>query len=277
LPVDAIDQHHHVCALLASDAEREELLVEFARPGLERGERVWCVTEDVRDTQDALARGGIGVGEALAAGRLRVLAAHDAYLAASPFRPPDMIATLHDAVDDALAAGCTGFRVAGDMSWAAGGASGADRLEEYEAEVDEVFLARPAAALCQYDRRRFDGERIDALRALHRDVARVPVVSGDGALRVHRLHGSDGVWLRLAGEADVSSAAALAAALDDLPGTPEDVHVDMLRLRFMDVSGLRPLGALAARRPVTLHHPPAEVRRLAELLGRRLPPLTIAP
>ena len=71
LPVDAIDQHHHVCALLASDAEREDLLVEFARPGLERGERVWCVAEDVRETEDVLARGGIGVGDAVAAGRRR--------------------------------------------------------------------------------------------------------------------------------------------------------------------------------------------------------------
>ena len=263
--------------MLASDAEREELLVEFARPGLERGERVWCVTEDVWATEHELARGGIDVGEAIGAGRLRVLSPRDAYLAATSFRPADMVGTLHDAVDDALAAGFHGFRLAGDMRWAAG-ARGGERLEEYETRVDEVLRARPAAALCQYDWRCFDGERLDGLRALHRDVARVPMVSGDGTLRIHRLDVRDGaVWLRLSGEADVSSAGALEEALDDLAATTGDVRVDMTRLRFMDVSGLRPLGVLAERRRLVLHHPPAEVRRLVELLGVRLPPIELVP
>lgn len=75
----------------------------------------------------------------------------------------------------------------------------------------------------------------------------------------------------------MSSEAALGQALGDLPATPAEVHVDMMRLRFMDVSGLRPLGMLAARRPVTLHHPPPEVRRLVELLGGHLPPIALVP
>lgn len=96
-------------------------------------------------------------------------------------------------------------------------------------------------------------------------------MSAHGLLRVHRLagDGSGDVWLRVAGEADIAGSDVLADVLA-APAGGGDVHLDLARLRFMDLSGLRPLAALARQRQVVLHHPPRSVRRLADLIDTRV-------
>ena len=51
-------------------------------------------------------------------------------------------------------------RVSGEMSWALKGIPGSERLMEYEALVNEVFLTHPITAICQYDANQFSGEEI---------------------------------------------------------------------------------------------------------------------
>jgi hypothetical protein len=71
------------------------------------------------------------VGDAVARGQLAVMPAADSYLSELPFDPERMVSSLH-ALDDALADGYRGLSVAGEMSWAAPGVRGAERLEEYD-------------------------------------------------------------------------------------------------------------------------------------------------
>jgi anti-anti-sigma regulatory factor len=98
------------------------------------------------------------------------------------------------------------------------------------------------------------------------------MVAGDGALRIDRA----GNLLRLAGDIDETTHADLATALDDVAGEPGDIHVDMTEVEFCGLAGLRAFVLLSqARHPghdhnrgrVSLHHPPASVRALLQILG----------
>jgi len=273
IPVDDIGQGHHVCGVFERDAERHEVLIEFVEAGLRGGERVW-VFSDARPGEDVaaiLADAGVDVAGATASRALALVAAEDSYLRELPFDPERMVAALHVAVDEALADGHTGFRVTGDMGWAARDVLGADRLEEYERAVEDVFASRPAAALCQYDSREFPHERVTGLCGRHPHVAQRPAVSENELLRVHRL--AEPGWLRVSGEADLSGAELLR---DEVARTEGDVHLDVRRLRFADVCGLRPLADLARDRRLVLHEPPASVRRVLTLLKPSLPRFELA-
>ncbi len=98
------------------------------------------------------------------------------------------------------------------------------------------------------------------------------MVAGDGVLRIVRA----GNLLRLAGDIDEATHADLAAALDDVADEPGDIHVDMAKVEFCGLAGLRAFVLLSqARHPghdhrrgrVTLHHPPASVQALVQILG----------
>jgi anti-anti-sigma regulatory factor len=99
------------------------------------------------------------------------------------------------------------------------------------------------------------------------------MVARDGALRIDRA----GNLLRLAGDIDEATHADLAAALDDVAGEPGDIHVDMAGVEFCGLAGLRAFVLLSqGRHPghdhhhegrVSLHHPPASVRALLQILG----------
>lgn len=273
---DAIAHGHHVCGLYESRAEQEELFAEFVRAGLSRGERVRCVVHQTPPDEllEWLAADGVDAN-----GALDVVSSTESYLLDASFDPDRMAARLHGAIDEALAAGFNGFRVAGEMSWALdAGILGAGRLEAYEARMVEVVAARPAAALCLYDRRRFDEAQSGAAVGLHDGVARLPTVSEDGQLRIHRLDG-DGLRLRIAGEADLASSPALAAALGTANGG--DVHLDIGRLRFMDLSATRVLAefgaGMAPSRRFELHGASPSVRRLIDILGTYLARAEVTP
>jgi anti-anti-sigma factor len=78
-----------------------------------------------------------------------------------------------------------------------------------------------------------------------------------------------GPVVRLVGELDLSTVAALEAALEPfLLAPPDRVSFDVGGLQFMDSSGLAVLVRCAAQvRSVVLFHPPTIVRRVIEAAG----------
>lgn len=265
--VGAARRGDHVCAVFDSDAQQQDVLTGFVRDGLAADDRVWCLTDALppEGVLDLLRAGEVPVDDAMAAGRLVVRSAAESYLAEPPFDPDRMITIMHDAVDQALADGFAGFRLTGDMSWAARGVLGADRLLDYERRVSEVFATRPAAALCQYDRRRFDAATLAGALEAHPHML-VPTTQSDG-LTVGRL--PDRVGLRLDGEIDMANRDDLQRAVASLPPTSTQIHFELAGLRFIDAAGyvelLAAVGTDPARRLV-LHDPRGTVRRLIELL-----------
>lgn len=204
--------------------------------------------------------------DSVAAGQLVGRSAGESYLAEPPFDPDLMIGILGEAVDNALADGFAGFRVTGEMCWATRGVAGADRLLDYERRVSEVFATRPAAAVGQYDRRRFDAAALAGALEAHPHVWD-PVTAHDEGLSVRPL--TDRVGLRLDGEIDMTNRGQLRRALAELPTTATEIHVELTGLRFIDAAGCAELLAAASgehRRLVVLHNARGVVRRLIEVL-----------
>lgn len=109
-----------------------------------------------------------------------------------------------------------------------------------------------------------------------------PRTPGPGALTSRPLRGCTG--LALAGEADWPVKDILRAALAALPAG--DVHLDLSRLRFADLSCTRELLAAARNRRgarLIVHQPPYSLRRIAAIICPQAPveftdtPVTEAP
>lgn len=88
-----------------------------------------------------------------------------------------------------------------------------------------------------------------------------------GGLTVTLLAGR--VGLRLVGEADITSAEVLRNAIAALPPDPDEIHLQLSALDFIDVCAARELVCLASlpsQPQVILHYPPAVLTRLMQLL-----------
>jgi hypothetical protein len=277
LPVDGISRGDHVCAVYDGRAAQEELVTEFVRAGLQRHERVVyfagdAVPERVIGVLDA---GGISTGEPLAQGQLVVVPLEERSPNGQSFDPTNRIAGMHAAIDAALAEGYSGLRATGEH-WTTRELPSEEILAEYEAGVGELCASRSAVGLCQYDSSRCDSRMLDRMRALHGHVVQNPLVSRDELLRIIPLaHDQRGdAWLRVVGEADLSSSALLRAAIGE-PGRG-DLHLDLGRLRFVDLRGVEALQDIAeelraARRRLILHNSPTMLQRIVELAGGSLP------
>ena len=106
-------------------------------------------------------------------------------------------------------------------------------------------------------------------------------VSDDGVLRITCT--ADPPGLAIAGEIDESTYPALLAALQELPDTPPEVHLDLADVSYCDLAGLRAIVRLASPagagpgRPVVLHKVPEQLRAVLEIIGwDAVPGLTVA-
>jgi hypothetical protein len=282
LPVDGIACGDHVCAVWDTPAVQQELVTEFVRAGLERHERVAYFAGD--DASGRVLRmlhaGGVSTAEPLAQQQLLVVPLSEAYASDGPFDPSGRIAGLHAAVDAALDEGYSGFRATGEQ-WITREPPREELLLEYETKVGELCSTRPVAGLCQYDARRCDQRLLSNVRELHGHVVRNALVSANELLRIIPLakdeHGN--CWLRVAGEADLSSSALLLEALEE--GEHGDLHLDLGRLRFVDLRGVEALRELAdalrpSQRRLILHNSPSTLPRILGIVSGCLPDVEIS-
>lgn len=265
----------HFCCAFDSPAQQEELVIDFVRAGVERGDRVcyFAHTSEPQQVLDLLKAAGINVDQLLDRAQLIVSTAEGSYLVELPFSPERMLESINQTVDDALADGYNGVHFLGEMEWAANGVPGAERLEEWERLIEDFYATRPAAWLCQFNRHAFEARRLARLIELHPKVAHLPLVSANGLLRVmdEGVDDQGAPWLRITGEADLSSVGLLKRALAESRGSGARVHIDASRLEFMDLAGARHLlGAAAEFHPqgrIVLHGPRRAIRRLFEILS----------
>jgi anti-anti-sigma regulatory factor len=79
----------------------------------------------------------------------------------------------------------------------------------------------------------------------------------------------DGQRVSVAGTLDMTTSGLMATSLRQLLATGDDVHLDLSRLIFADVSGATVLATSAQRLPagrrLVLERPPRQLRRMIEL------------
>jgi len=267
---DAVAHGQHACGIVGSGPQRLRMLSGFVRSGLEVGDRVWCFPNGRRsEVLSWLRADNAADDDAVASGQLTVLPTHESALSALTTDPDKVIDGLRRAIDDALEAGWNGFRFIGDLGWATCGRSCPQRLMDFEVEVSAMLTGSPAAALCQYDRYRYDVKTMVALTEMHAAMVGTVVMLHGEELTISPLTGRPG--LHLAGEVDLATREAFRVALDDVLCDPStDLHLEMSDLEFIDVGGVQLILQTARRlksgRRMVLHRPPRSFRLVFDLL-----------
>lgn len=166
----------HICLIYKDEEEQMEAIIPYLKQGLERNEACVYIVDDrtLAEVKAALMKGGIDVENEVARGSLVFSTKREAYVMSGEFDPKSMLVFLRKAMEESVAAGFSGFRVTGEMTWALGNECGCERLIEYEALLNDFFPGSKATAICQYNSKRFGPEII-------RDVLRThPVAIVDG-------------------------------------------------------------------------------------------------
>lgn len=212
----------HACWAFSSDSERVAALAGWLGDGLCSGQRALYVAD--RSDEELLADVGTvpGFASALDRGALVVMPASAAYDLGGSIDPVAQLARYAAALDEAIADGYSGLRVAADLTPLVADRARRGAHLRWEQFADRYITDHPLAPLCLYD-----GRRISDLEAI---------------VCAHPLHGPNAVPFALyattptsaafEGEADAMSSTVLVELLAGLPAT--DRVVDLSRLSFID-------------------------------------------
>jgi anti-anti-sigma regulatory factor len=236
-PVGAMEFGDHLCLSYDGDEERRAILADYVRDGLRADHKIIYMSDD-RPAPAVLAwlRAGPGAADLGLTGAM----------AAGRFDPDEIISLVATEIELALVQGYRGVRVTGEETFCLRGWPGTERFAEFERRIDQVFRTSRvnAMAICQYDRRWFDGPRLRRLESHHMGRVRVNDCFDNGTLRITPTFAPPG--LRLVGAIDESTFPAVRDALRTAGGSAGHLCLDLSRLEFCDMAGLRAL--IGARR-----------------------------
>jgi len=259
----------HACLTFGEPDELSDLTAAFVRDGLACGLKVvWVSDSAAQRATSELARRGIAVEPALAAGQLAAAECEGRLLAGQEFAAGRAMDWLTSQMAACRQEGFPGLRVAVDMSWALRPVTGVEQLPDFEEGVAAALAGTTVSVLCQYDREGFDPVTLATVSAFHTRSVAAATYYADAKLRICRQYAPPGI--RLAGEIDYQNAEQLALALTEAIRLEGDITVSMTALTFIDGSCARMIldaaRGLAASRTVVLHCQPG-IAATFELLG----------
>lgn len=248
----------HTLYPVRSDAEGVETVASFATEGLARGERVALVLE--RDVSQAVA-------ERLADSGIRPNGAFgmwdvgDVYGGDARIDPPAQLATFRAMLQDALAQGYSGLRVAGDVTPVA--TRNPTDLLRWERTAD-VFEARsPVTGMCVIDARSVAPDVLRAVDVLH-------PASTYSTVPFH-VHAGPDETVALTGELDVFDVELFGEAIGPLRREVFEAApvLDLSGAAYVTHQALQSLDLFAADLGVTieLRNAPAVVSRVVGTIG----------
>ena len=259
----------HACLTFGEPEERSDLTAAFVRDGLASGLKVVWVSDSPPQRATAeLARRGIAVESALAAGQLSTAECEGRLLSGQEFGAGRAMDWLTGQMAACQREGFPGLRVAVDMSWALRPVTGVEQLPDFEEGVAAALAGTTVSVLCQYDREGFDPVTLATVSAFHTRSVAAATYYADAVLRICRQYAPPGI--RLAGEIDYQHAEHLALALTEAIRFEGDITVTMTALTFIDGSCARMIvdaarGLAPSRTMVLRCHP--GIAAPFELLG----------
>jgi anti-anti-sigma regulatory factor len=259
----------HACLTFGEPEELADLTAAFVRDGLACGLKVLWVSDSAPQRAAAeLARRGIAVESALAAGQLATAECEGRLLSGQEFGAGRAMDWLTSQIAACQREGFPGLRVAVDMSWALRPVTGVEQLPDFEEGVAAALAGTTVSVLCQYDREGFDPVTLATVSAFHTRSVAAATYYADAVLRICRQYAPPGI--RLAGEIDYQHAEHLALALTEAIRLEGDITVNMTALAFIDGSCARMIvdaarGLAPSRAMVLRCHP--GIAATFELLG----------
>jgi anti-anti-sigma regulatory factor len=259
----------HACLTFGEPEDLFDLTAAFVRDGLASGLKVvWVSDSAPQQATTELARRGIAVEAALAAGQLAAAECEGCLLSGQEFDAGRAMDWLTSQMAACRREGFPGLRVAVDMSWALRPVTGVEQLPDFEESVAAALAGGTLSVLCQYDREAFDPVTLATVSAFHTCSVAAATYYADAMLRICRQYAPSGI--RLAGEIDYQHAEQLALALTEAIRFEGDIVVNMTALAFIDGTCARMImdaaRGLGADRAVALHCHPG-IAATFELLG----------
>ncbi|GHF49672.1 hypothetical protein GCM10010218_33820 [Streptomyces mashuensis] len=270
----------HACLLFESDEERASTLRDFVRGGLAAEDKILYLSGGRGPAGpdallDACRLPGLPAGPA---GRVEVVRLAEFVSGRGHLETLALLRRLRTAARRSREEGYRALRVAGEPCAALPdgrgprvlGALGVARLLRYEAMLAEEFAGAGALALCQYDTRCCEPAALAAFASAHaRSVEADPLVRTED-LTVVRTYRPQG--LRIEGVVDAGAYRHLRDALRSVAAVRGDVCLELSRLEFLDLGGVRLLMTFARARAarhctVELAGMPAHLRQVITLVG----------
>ncbi len=160
----------HACLIYNNDKERKKIISEFLGKGLSNDEKVAYVvdTMPVEDVHDWLMSIGVDIQQSDDKREpFDIFRTEDFYCPKGRFVPEDIFNNLSTYYQSIIREGYSGIRASGEMSWSQKDFPGSERLIEYEAGLNELFVKFQIKTICQYDARLFGGDIILNVLKVH--------------------------------------------------------------------------------------------------------------
>lgn len=165
-PLFRLKHGNHICVFYRDETHLLETFAPYVAEGLRKGERCVCAQKRnmIEPLHSALKSIGVDEKREIKRGALEIRTEDEVYLGGGNFDPGAMMRVLETSIIDSVKQGFTGFRFAGEGSWAAEGRS--DQLIEYERIIDAAYEKKPAIIICQYPTNQFSEKTLkDALES----------------------------------------------------------------------------------------------------------------
>ena len=223
--------HDHIGWVFTGSSEFAALAASFLAEGAAHGEMLMYVAQDPDPADMA------GLAQVVGPGALLVTSVAAVYGPSGVVDPQGERATYSAALDDALAAGFTGIRVAADNTPLVADAERLAAWLRWEVVADRLLSERQITAMCAFDQEKVDVGRLRHLAEVH------PLSSATGPVPQFRLFSAGGA-LCAEGQLDPLAVIQLWLALESLPrGT--GVLVDLANATLMSHAVLTGLGQLS--------------------------------
>jgi len=255
--VGALELGDHMCLVYDNDDERRAIMAAYVRDGVRANQKVIYISDGVsapdmldwllgehKDAPEhaAAERADVDLAAALEAGDFVVRTAEETFLASGSFDPQESVELMATEIDLALVQGYEGVRVAGEARFSLRSWPGTERFGDFERMLDEVMMDSDikAMAICQFDRRWFDPDRLAEVVANHAGGrVRADDYYDDGTLRITPIFGPPGA--ELAGDIDASTRPAMQGALTAVALRSHLICLDLSGVGACDEEGLRTL------------------------------------
>lgn len=159
----SVGPHEHLCLIYSNREEQFAAIGPSLEIGLQRRERVLYVADEnsVAAVRDAIGGTGIDVDRYHRDGTfVIVIGKEHMYVEPGQLHADWSVRFLARQEDEAKAAGFSGLRIIGEMTWAIGYGSDPGQLIEFEAKVNRLLPLISASAICQYNLNQFPPEVI---------------------------------------------------------------------------------------------------------------------
>lgn len=161
--------HDHACSIYTDFKQQKDQFVPYLWAGLEAGERCFYLAghNDRQVIIAALEEGGFNLQPYIDRSAFLLVSSELSYLPEHNFDGRRMVAVWENWIHESKEKGFSSLRASAEMTWANLKQPGSEHLATYEVQLNSFVLDHKISFLCQYHRRQFSPELLQAIVYAH--------------------------------------------------------------------------------------------------------------